>query len=104
LVPIEDVAVGAIGQDTRDRRAVELEEALSAERGRVIMDLQRVDQLAPGWAWLLCHQHRGRRGAAQVPTSARIAPGPSSVLPRPSCSAPTRIAIFPWCLFSRISW
>ena len=37
-----------------------------------------------------------------LPTSALIAPGPSPVFPRPSFSAPTRIAIFPRCLFSRI--
>src|SRR4051794_15898056 len=39
-----------------------------------------------------------------APTSARIAPGPSSVLPSFSSFAPTRIAIFPRCLFSCIIW
>src|SRR3954451_22637433 len=39
-----------------------------------------------------------------APTSAWIAPGPSSVLPRPSSAAPTRMAILPRCLFSRMSW
>src|SRR5205807_126159 len=39
-----------------------------------------------------------------APTSAWIAPGPSSVLPSPASGAPTRIEIFPRCWFSFISW
>src|SRR4029453_13963021 len=41
---------------------------------------------------------------AHAPTSARIAPGPSSVLPSSSLAAPTRIEILPRCLFSWSSW
>src|SRR5918995_328514 len=43
-------------------------------------------------------------GCHQAPTSARIAPGPSPVRPRPSASAPTRMAILPRCSFLYIDW
>src|SRR3954447_21790605 len=46
----------------------------------------------------------GRAVRHQAPTSARIAPGPSSGLPSSSLVAPTRIEILPRCLFSWRSW
>src|SRR4051794_38325798 len=83
-VAVEAVRRGAVAQ--RDRRDV-LELGLqhvAAEAGRVPGDVDDAGHYAP--------------------TSARIAPGPSSVRPWPSASAPTRIAILPRCLFSCMSW
>src|SRR5262249_13876816 len=42
--------------------------------------------------------------ANQVPTSAQIAPGPSTCLPSSESVTPTMIEILPRCLFSCSSW
>src|SRR4051812_49171369 len=84
VVPVDRMAAGAVAQ--RDRRDVgeRLGELVAAEAGRVPGDVDDAGH--------------------QPPTSARIAPGPETVRPRPSSVAPTRMAIFPQCLFSCMSW
>src|SRR5262245_27782089 len=76
--------------------------ALGAERIHVPVDIEHVHGLR---GRLLL---RGARGdilrGTHAPTSARIAPGPSSLLPSSSSVAPTRIEILPRCLFSWRSW
>src|SRR5205807_549629 len=71
--PVDGEVVGAVAQRRRGHLAQRLLEGIRAEAGRIPGDDDR--------PW------------HQAPTSAWIAPGPSAVLPWPSESAPTRIAI-----------
>src|SRR4051812_46855844 len=84
VVPVDRVAARAVAQrdggDVRER----LGEPVAAKAGRVPGDVDDAGH--------------------QPPTSARMAPGPETVRPWPSSVAPTRMAIFPQCLFSCMSW
>ena len=61
-------------------------------------------QMARHWRALHGRGIGGGVLPAGADDAARMAPGPSSVLPCPSSVAPTRIAILPRCLFSCRSW
>ena len=83
LGAVEEVAGRPVGERPRDRRPVQVDEPLRPERGHDEVELERVHQRGASSA-----RARRRDGASssmpQLPTSARIAPGPSAVLPWPS--------------------
>ena len=93
---LEDLVAVVAGVVNRVRRR-----AVAQRQRRHTHDLVSQRVLAPDCRVPLdvnhpCHDY--------APTSARIAPGPSALLPSPSLAAPTRIAILPRCLLSRSSW
>src|SRR5215210_622793 len=101
-VPRQRPALRAEGHRPGRGGLPDLEPALRPEGMDVPVDVDDVEP--PGRRRLLLPGAlRGLLGA-HAPTSARIAPGPSSLFPSSSSVAPTRIEILPRCLFSWRSW